>query len=170
MEAEIRKLSRKNDDDSDEEVTKKKPKRLLEEELAKYKGRGLYKKGKKREDDNEMLVALERFKSKLKNTPLHDVMDAKEDGNEQEKNDDLRVDEGNVKSTEEDTGMEVDADTEFLGHLLHFPKDDGEETVKAERDFEVIDPRQRGAKAKEEERERRRAQKVKSGGGSRHHR
>jgi peptidyl-prolyl cis-trans isomerase SDCCAG10 len=171
MEAEIRKLSRKNDDDSDEEVTKKKPKRsMLQEELAKYsKGRGLVKKGKKR-DETDMLAALESFRSKLKNTALHEAADTKEDGNEKEKNDDLGVDEGGVNNAEEDAGMEVDADTEFLGHLLHFPKDNGEETAKAERDYEVIDPRQRGAKAKEEERERRRVQKAKSGGGGRHRR
>jgi peptidyl-prolyl cis-trans isomerase SDCCAG10 len=41
-----------------------------------------------------------------------------------------------------------------MSHALHFPKDDGEESIKAARDYEVIDPRQRGAKAKEEEEER----------------
>jgi peptidyl-prolyl cis-trans isomerase SDCCAG10 len=66
---------------------------------------------------------------------------------------------------EEDPGMEVDDDQGFLSHALHFPKDDGEESRKAERDFEVIDPRERGAKAKEEERERKRAMKAKASGG-----
>jgi peptidyl-prolyl cis-trans isomerase SDCCAG10 len=61
--------------------------------------------------------------------------------------------------------MEVDDDQGFMSHALHFPKDDGEESRKAERDFEVIDPRERGAKAKEEERERKRAMKAKGGGG-----
>lgn len=70
---------------------------------------------------------------------------------------------------QEDPGIEVDDDRGFLSHALHFPKDDGEESRKAEKDYEVIDPRERGAKAKEEERERKRAMKAR-GGGSRHRR
>jgi peptidyl-prolyl cis-trans isomerase SDCCAG10 len=71
---------------------------------------------------------------------------------------------------EEDVGIEVDDDCGFMTHALHFPKDDGEESKKAERDYEVIDPRQRGARAKEEERERKRAMKSRGGGGTRYRR
>ena len=70
----------------------------------------------------------------------------------------------------EDEGMEVDDDVGFLGHLLHFPKGNEEEVMKAERDYEVIDPRQRGARAREEERERKRAQKAKDPAGGRGYR
>ena len=66
-----------------------------------------------------------------------------------------------------DPGIEVDDDRGFLSHALHFPKDDGEESRKAERDYEVIDPRERGAKAREEERERKRVMKSKGAGGRR---
>ena len=65
--------------------------------------------------------------------------------------------EGEAKPAGEEGGMEVDDDVGFLGHLLHFPKGNEEEVLKAERDYEVIDPRQRGARAKEEEREREKA-------------
>ena len=51
-------------------------------------------------------------------------------------------------------GMEVDNDIEWLRHRLEFPKDDGQESARAEHDYEVIDPRARGARAKEEERAR----------------
>ena len=67
----------------------------------------------------------------------------------------------------EEAGIEVDDDRGFMNHALHFPKDDGEESRKAERDYEVIDPRQRGARAKEEERERKRLAKARGGGGGR---
>ncbi len=65
---------------------------------------------------------------------------------------------------EEGAGMEVDDDTGFLSHQLSFPKGNEEEVSKAERDYEVIDPRQRGARAREEEREKRRRMKPKDGG------
>ena len=64
----------------------------------------------------------------------------------------------------EDAGMEVDDDTGFMAHALHFSKDNTEETVKAERDYEVIDPRARGAQAREEERERKKAAAKAKGG------
>jgi peptidyl-prolyl cis-trans isomerase SDCCAG10 len=56
-------------------------------------------------------------------------------------------------------GIEVDDDRTWLAHELHFPKDDGAETERAERDYEVIDPRNRSARAKEEEAERKRNQR-----------
>ncbi|KIJ58446.1 hypothetical protein HYDPIDRAFT_119518, partial [Hydnomerulius pinastri MD-312] len=73
---------------------------------------------------------------------------------------------GEAKAADgEDPGMEVDDDRGFMSHALQFPKDDGEETRKAERDYEVIDPRQRGARAREEERERKRASRGRDGRG-----
>ena len=64
--------------------------------------------------------------------------------------------------------MEVDDDTDFLGHELRFPKDNAEEVGKAERDYEVIDPRARGAQARAEEKERKaRSMKGRGGGGGR---
>jgi peptidyl-prolyl cis-trans isomerase SDCCAG10 len=134
----------------------------LEEELAKYsKGKGLSKKGKKK-DEGDVLAALNSFRGKLKNSTFEGLGRG---------NDDVKTggDAGGEKAElpagEEDPGMEVDDDQGFMSHALHFPKDDGEESRKAERDFEVIDPRERGAKAKEEERERKRAMKAKGGGG-----
>ena len=51
-------------------------------------------------------------------------------------------------------GLEVDDDVEWLSHQLQFPKDNGQESARAEHDYEVIDPRARGARAKEEEKAR----------------
>jgi len=159
MEADIRKLSKRRDgDDSDDEPAKKKMKKsYLEEELAKYsRGRGLNKKGKdgKRKDEGDVLAALNSFRGKLKSEKFDDIDDDNTEGEI-----------GQKQLGEEDPGMEVDDDRGFMSHALHFPKDDGEESRKAERDYEVIDPRQRGARAKEEERERKRAIKSRGGGG-----
>lgn len=164
MEAEIRKLSRKaRGDDSDDEPAKKKPKKsFLEEEMAKYaKSRGVHKKtkdGKRAKGEDDVLAALEGFRSKLKN-----IEREPEDERPAEENAEAQ---GAAATTlgEEDPGMEVDDDTGFLGHALHFSKDNTEEVLKAERDYEVIDPRERGAKAKEEAREKRRAVKPRDGG------
>ncbi|KAG5650987.1 hypothetical protein H0H81_010312 [Sphagnurus paluster] len=150
MEADIRRLTKRRDgDDSDDETVKKKPKKsLLQAELDKYsKGRGALKKGK-RKDEGDVLAALNSFRGKLKNSGASGPMDVDSDDKEKEDGD-------------EDAGMEVDDDLGFMNHKLHFPKDDGEETRKAERDYEVIDPRMRGAQAKEEERERKRLAKAK---------
>lgn len=159
IEADLRKLSRRRNggDDSDDEPSKKKVKKsYLEEELAKYsKGKGL-KKGKKK-DEGDVLAALNSFRGKLKSSMFDD---AEMDGDEEAEK--AKVD---IPAGEEDPGIEVDDDRGFLSHALHFPKDDGEETRKADREYEVIDPRERGAKAKEEERERKRLAKAKSGGG-----
>lgn len=161
MEAEIRKLSRRREggEDSDEEAEKKKTKTQkshLAEELAKYsKGRGLHKKGKGRKDEGDVLAAMNKFRDMLQASSMP-TWDAGED----------EVDESGkreIKAPEEEIGMEVDDDRGFMNHALHFPKDDGEETRKAERDYEVIDPRQRSARAREEERERKRATRGKSG-------
>ncbi|KAJ7498195.1 cyclophilin-like domain-containing protein [Mycena galericulata] len=180
MEAEIRSLARRRgggDGDSDDELealrrTKKtKTTSYLEEELARYaKGRGLHAKGKRR-DEGDVLAALSAFRGKLAGVAVDDAMEGdadvdadagrKEDGEEEGKEEAPKL------GWDEDPGIEVDDDAGFMGHALRFPKDDGEESRKAERDYEVIDPRQRGARAKEEERERKRAQKAKAGRGGR---
>ena len=59
---------------------------------------------------------------------------------------------------------EVDDDTDFLSHRLTFPKGNEEEVNKAEREYEVIDPRQRSAQAKQEERERKKHSRARGGG------
>jgi len=61
-------------------------------------------------------------------------------------------------------GVEVDTDTGFLTHALTFPKDNTEEVDKAEREYEVIDPRVRGARAKQDEMDRKNASKGARGG------
>ncbi|KAG7443336.1 cyclophilin-like protein [Guyanagaster necrorhizus] len=160
MEAEIRKLTKRRDgyDSDDERAAKRTKKSFLEEELSKYsKGRGLRKRGKRR-DEGGILAALDSFRGKLQGTMLEEEPEPLDEAVEP-----------NVESVPgpDDPGMEVDDDRGFLGHALRFPKDDGEESRKAERDYEVIDPRQRNARAKEEERERRRAMKAKGGRGGR---
>lgn len=171
MEAEIRKLTRRREvgEDSDEEAEKKKAKTqksYLAEELAKYsKGRGLHKKGKGRRDEGDVLEAMNKFRGMLQATSTSAL--GTNDG-EDEAGGDGDADgegEGGVKLQEEEKGMEVDDDRGFMNHALHFPKDDGEETRKAERDYEVIDPRQRSARAREEERERKRATRGRGGSG-----
>ncbi|KAI0369795.1 cyclophilin-like protein [Pilatotrama ljubarskyi] len=155
MEAEIRKLTRRGEE-SDEEPAKKKPKKsLLEEEMAKYaKSRGVHKKGKGKKDEGDVLAALNSFRNKLKSTAV-------EDSPPPEQQEQQAAQSGEQKPPGEEEGMEVDNDTGFLGHALHFPKGNEEEVAKAEREYEVIDPRARGARAKEEERERKRAMKAK---------
>ncbi|KAG8220770.1 cyclophilin-like domain-containing protein [Butyriboletus roseoflavus] len=165
MEAEIRKLTRRREggEVSDEEAERKKAKTqksYLAEELAKYsKGRGLHRKGKGRKDEGDVLAAMNKFRGMLQPSSTS-TWDEKEDGGEVDRDDDGDDD---IKPREEDGGMEVDDDRGFLNHALHFPKDDGEETRKAERDYEVIDPRQRSARAREEERERKRATRGRGG-------
>ncbi|KAJ7664004.1 cyclophilin-like domain-containing protein [Mycena polygramma] len=168
MEAEIRSLARRRGGggDSDDELAAmrktKKSKSYLEEELARYaKGKGLHTKGKRR-DEGDVLALLNSFRGKLASVSVEEEMPAAEGV-------DADADAGGEEAPklgyDEDPGMEVDDDAGFMGHALRFPKDDGEETRKAERDYEVIDPRQRGARAKEEERERKRAAKAKAGRG-----
>lgn len=162
MEADIRKLTRKaRGDDSDEERSKKKPKKsYLEEEMAKYaKSRNTRPKdkdGKRKKDEGDVLAALSSFRSKLQKAgpEADDDEEMAEEGEEK----------APAATGEENPGIEVDDDVGFMSHLLHFPKDNSEEVMKAERDYEVIDPRQRGARAKEEERERKRTIRPKDGG------
>lgn len=183
MEAEIRSLARRRGggDDSDDELEamrkakKGKTTSYLEEELARYaKGKGLHARGKRRKDESEVLAALSSFRGKLAGVAVEEEMpglrEEGEDGGEGAGGKDGKDGDGAPKlGYDEDPGMEVDDDAGFMGHALRFPKDDGEESIKAERDYEVIDPRQRGARAKEEERERKRAQKAKAGRGGRRH-
>ncbi|KAK7033936.1 Peptidyl-prolyl isomerase cwc27 [Paramarasmius palmivorus] len=160
MEADIRKLAKKRagEDDSDDERKKKPKKSYLEEELSKYaKGRGLTRK-MRRKDEGDVLAKLEMFRDRLQQT------EASEGEAEEES---AEAGDGDVPMAGlDDPGMEIDDDRGFLGHKLYFPKDDGEESRKAERDYEVIDPRQRGARAREEERERK--NKERGGGKPRH--
>ena len=167
MEAEIRRLTRRREsgEDSEEEAErqkKKKPKSYLEEELAKYaKGRASQKKAKdgRKKDEGDVLAALSSFRGMLQAaTPVSLGMG-------EHAGDDDANEEDAQEAGGRDHGMEVDDDRGFISHVLHFPKDDGEETRKAERDYEVIDPRQRSARAREEERERKRATKGKNGWG-----
>jgi len=151
MEEEIRKITkRKAGEESEEEQLRKKVKKsLLEEELSKYsKGRGLQKKGKdgRKKDETNTLAALDQFRGKLQSSILSSSKGVDAD-----------------EAIEEGEGHDVDKDTDFLGHALHFPKDNTEETDKAERNYEVIDPRQRNARAREEERERKKAANKNSG-------
>ncbi|KAJ7780057.1 cyclophilin-like domain-containing protein [Mycena maculata] len=170
MEAEIRSLARRRGGgDSDDELEamrkKKKGKSALEEELSRYaKGKGLHAKGKRR-DEGDVLAALSAFRGKLAGVAVEE--DMPEGAKEEDKEEGENKEEAPKLGWDEDPGMEVDDDAGFMGHALRFPKDDGEETRKAERDYEVIDPRARGARAKEEERERKRAMKAKSGRGGR---
>jgi peptidyl-prolyl cis-trans isomerase SDCCAG10 len=148
MESEVKRLARRRDGgDSEEErdMKKAKNKTQLEEQLAKYqKSRGVHRKGQKK-DESDVLAALAGFRSKLQTSAVDDdeTMDVS--------------DEVGTQPIEEETGMEVDNDRGFMGHLLRFPKGNEEEVQKAERDYEVIDPRARGAQARQEERERKAA-------------
>ena len=113
----------------------------------------------KRKDEDDVLAALSSFRSKLKSTlPDEDETDSPTQAVEGE-----GENRAGRAPGEEDPGIEVDNDTDFLSHALRFPKGNEDEVAKAERDYEVIDPRQRGARAKEEERERKRAMKAKDG-------
>ncbi|RPD64039.1 cyclophilin-like protein [Lentinus tigrinus ALCF2SS1-7] len=169
MEAEIRKLTRRGAGSDDDEPAQKKPKKssYLEEEMAKYaKNRGLNSKKGKRKDEGDILATLNSFRSKLKSTTLAASPPPAESGEAAEG----AGEDESKPAVEEEEGMEVDDDVGFLGHMLHFPKGNEEEVAKAEREYEVIDPRQRGARAREEERERKRAMKAKDITGGRGYR
>jgi peptidyl-prolyl cis-trans isomerase SDCCAG10 len=161
MEAEVKRLARRRDGgDSEEEQNTKKTKNKshpLEEELAKYeKSRGVRRKGQKKDESN-VLAALAGFRTKLQTSTVDDEMlDASSA-------DDEMVTQS-IEGVEGEAGMEVDNDLGFMGHLLRFPKGNEEEVQKAEREYEVIDPRARGAQAKQEERERKAKGKGKAGG------
>ena len=149
MEAEVKRLARRRDGgDSEEERNTKKTKNKsnpLEEELAKYaKSRGVHRKGHKKDESN-VLAALAGFRSKLQ---------VAQDDDEMIPADDEMETTATIEGVEGEAVMEVDNDLGFMGHLLQFPKGNEEEVQKAEREYEVIDPRARGAQARQEERER----------------
>jgi peptidyl-prolyl cis-trans isomerase SDCCAG10 len=162
MEAEVKRLARQRDGaDSDEErnVKKAKKRSQLDEELAKYqKGRGVHRKGQNKDESN-VLAVLAGFRSKLQTSA------SKKD---EEDDRELGGAPGDVggQAIEGETGIELDNDRGFMAHLLQFPKGNDEEVQKAERDYEVIDPRARGAQARLEERERKHASRT--GKGVRH--
>ncbi|KAI0255709.1 hypothetical protein BJV78DRAFT_567154 [Lactifluus subvellereus] len=167
MEAEVKRLSRRRDGgDSEEErrAKKTKNKSQLEEELARYeKGRGVHRKGRKK-DESDVLTALAGFRNKLQTSIVARDEDEAMDGT---LGDAEPPAEEQAQTTEGDTGAtEVDSDRGFMGHLLQFPKGNEEEVQKAEREYEVIDPRARGAQARQEERERKRTT-MKGGRGRR---
>lgn len=176
LEKEIRKLDSKRAGESSSEgegdVKKKRPKRShLDEELAKYeKSRGLKGKkgGKKARDEGDVLAKMDAFKTRLRGAfPGDNDVDDVDDNDDRDKQSGKQeTEKAGEKGTENDgeSAMEVDDDTGFLTHRLYFPKDNNEEIEKAERDYEVIDPRQRSARAREEERERKKRIKPRDGG------
>ena len=127
-------------------------------------GGGRDKDGKKkRKDETDVLAALDGFRGKLKDsqaTPFSSGLGKDKDP------DDMDIDEEPSEDVATE-GLEVDTDRGFLSHLLTFPKDNSEEVNKAEREYEVIDPRQRGARAKQEERDKRNAARGRGGRGRR---
>jgi len=144
--------------DSDEERTIKKPKKRsqLDEELAKYeKGRGVRRKGRNK-DESDTLAVLAGFRNKLQSSvTAQDSVADRELG-------DAPGDAG-VQVIEGGTGLDVDDDRGFMGHMLHFPKGNEEEVRKAEREYEVIDPRARSAQARQEVKERKQATRIGKG-------
>jgi peptidyl-prolyl cis-trans isomerase SDCCAG10 len=157
MEAEVKRLARRRDGGESEEernTKKTKNKSQLQEELAKYeKSRGVHRKGHKK-DESDVLATLAGFRSKLQTSTVGKDDDEMMDG--LSAHDEMVTQ--SIDNVEGEAGMEVDNDLGFMGHLLQFPKGNEEEVRKAERDYEVIDPRARGAQAREEERERKAAQ------------
>lgn len=161
MEADIKRLARKKaggDSDDDDHPSKKKKSgpSALEQELSKYRNknaRGATSKGKKR-DEGELLARLEMFKGKLKARQLSTAEEARDP----DQGDDPLPD-----PAPEEEGIDVDNDADWLSHRLNFPKGNEEEVARAEHDYEVIDPRVRGAVAREEESERKKAKKSNVG-------
>jgi len=160
MEAEVKRLARRRDggDSEEERKTKKtKNKSQLEEELAKYeKSRGVHRKGRKK-DESDVLAALAGFRSKLQTSVVAREADATDVSASAEDT------EAGTQAIEGESGLEVDSDRGFMGHLLQFPKGNEEEVQKAAREYEVIDPRARGAQARQEQRERKAAAAKKKG-------
>ena len=128
-------------------------------------GGGRDKDGKKKKrDETDVLAVLDGFRGKLKDfQPSHSMGSSKgKDPDEM----DVDMKSGGGAAADE-VELEVDTDREFLSHLLTFPKDNSVEVEKAEREYEVIDPRQRGARAKQEERDRKNAARGRGGRGRR---
>ena len=160
MEADIKRLARKkggDDSDDEEEQAQKKARSgqsALEQDLARYRNKGskgkLSTEGKlKKRDENDLMARLEKFKGKLKQGEVSSV-----DGSSKPED---AGDGGASPSLEAE--MDVDIDNDWIGHRLNFPKGNEEEVSRAEHDYEVIDPRARGAQARQQELERKRARK-----------
>jgi peptidyl-prolyl cis-trans isomerase SDCCAG10 len=166
MEADIRKLTRPQGDSDSEDEGKKKEKgpSLLEAQLSKYtQGKAQSKKGAKRGNTASIVAQLNSFRGLIKaagpSSSLNPVESSASLGDE----DVLRKAEGDegigspyhfYGYCNSPTGMEVDNDSDWLSHALSFPKGNEEEVAKAEREYEVIDPRARATRAREEEKER----------------
>ena len=124
--------------------------------MTKYeRARGLKakKSGKKKgNDEDDILAKMSAFRGKLQGSLVGEDPDPKPS---------IQL---NYDEAPQESSVEVDDDTGFMSHVLHFPKDDGEETRKADRDYEVIDPRQRSARAREEERQRKKQIRTRDGG------
>ncbi|KAF8511819.1 cyclophilin-like protein [Hysterangium stoloniferum] len=158
MEASIRKLNKKRgaseSDVSDDENARMKKRAkgkgasYLESEMAKYARRKVERDrdGKKKRDENDVLAAMNSFKGQLQKNRSRPAVAP------------VEVDDSDEDNAGGD-GIEVDNDRSWLTHELHFPKGNEEEVERAERDYEVIDPRNRSARAKEEEAERKRNQR-----------
>ncbi|KAI9464487.1 cyclophilin-like protein [Lactarius psammicola] len=161
MEAEVKRLARQRDGgDSDEErnVKKAKKRSQLDEELAKYqKGRGVHRKKGQNKDESNVLAVLSGFRSKLQTSVT--AQDEKAD----RELGDAPGDVGEQAIEGGTAGIELDNDRGFMGHSLHFPKGNEEEVQKAEREYEVIDPRVRSAQARQEERDRKHATRTGKG-------
>lgn len=110
-----------------------------------------------------MLMALQSFRGRLQQTKgdSGDEEDMKMDGVDGEDGGEKVAVNGGEGGEE---GIEVDDNVDWLRHRLHFASDGAAESARAEHDYEVIDPRMRGAKAKEEEMERRKTRKDVVGG------
>ncbi|CAG7847229.1 Peptidyl-prolyl isomerase CWC27 Short=PPIase CWC27; AltName: Full=Rotamase CWC27 [Serendipita indica DSM 11827] len=152
VEEEIRRLTRQRDSDSEDDKPTKKPKKtssIVEELNAKYRrGTAAAKRAGKRKDEGAAIAALQNFRAKLGQSIEEEEAEDKVD----------------VATGDNGEGMEVDDDVGWLSHRLKFSEDNTEETARAEHDYEVIDPRARGAKAKEEEMARKRSRKDATGG------
>lgn len=114
-------------------------------------------------DEGDILAKMDAFKSRLK----HTLVESDDEGERQPPESKEGGEEGeepSAKPDAEESAMEVDTDTGFLGHKLYIPKDNSEEVMKAERDYEVIDPRKRGARAREEEKARKSKTRPRDGG------
>lgn len=157
MEADIRKLARRREgsaSDDDRPTKKQKGPSQLEQELSKYsKNRATVrrdKEGKKRaKDEGDILAAMESFRGKLQRAAPEDSPPPEEEVKHVDP-----ISAAAILPPPEEEGAEIDDDLGWLGHRLQFPKGNDEEVGKAERDYEVIDPRVRGERARQEERDR----------------
>lgn len=105
-----------------------------------------------------MLTALQGFRSKLQQA--RGGSGDEEPSQSAEAQASHAGDEGDI----EKEGMDIDDDVDWINHRLRFADDDNTETMRAEHDYEVIDPRARSAKAKEQEKERKKERSRKDGG------